>query len=99
MKRLAAIIPFAVLALLIGQAGRVRADPDADPELTLRSGRQERTFTRSELLKRSDIETIVVAKDPAYAGRSMTYRAVRATTLFDGLTIAGDAVIQFRCLD
>jgi len=74
-------------------------EPSADPELTLRSGDRAVRFARSELLRRSDVETLAVSYDPTYKGRTMSYRAVPAAALFGGLPIPDDAVIQFSCLD
>ena len=105
MKPLTSWVALAVtmIALLVGsgatgRTGAAETDEAIDPQLTLRSGEQVVVFKRSDLLKRSDIETIVVPRDPSYR-RSITYRAVRTRALFEGLTIADDAVVQFRCLD
>ena len=70
-----------------------------DPEFTLQAGEQKFSFKRSELMTRFDIETLSFSNDPTYPGQAMSYKAVRATALFDGMTIADDAVIQFKCLD
>jgi len=100
-KQLIARSSIAAFALLIGSgfAGHARSAGALDPELTLQAGRQKSSFKRSELLKRADIEALSVANDPAYPGRTMSYKAVRATSLFAGMKIADDAVIQFKCLD
>jgi len=88
-----------VVLLCYGLVRHAGAAGALDPELTFQAGDQKITFKRSELLKRSDVETVSVANDVAYPGRAMSYKAVRATALFDGLKVADDAVIQFRCLD
>jgi mono/diheme cytochrome c family protein len=91
----------AVLGLLLGFgfAGHAGAAAAVDPELTFQNADQKITFKRSELLKRSDLETLSVQNDPAYPGQGIRYRAVRFTALFGGLKIADEAVIQFRSLD
>lgn len=87
-----------LLALSILLAPVAQASGD-DPVLTLSSGAQSVTFKRSELLKRPDLETLTIDADPAYPGQKMTYKAVPAAVLFDGIKIADDAVIQFKCHD
>ena len=89
-----------VVLLCYGLVRHAGAAGALDPELTFQAGDQKITFKRSELLKRSDArDDSAVANDVAYPGRAMSYKAVRATALFDGLKVADDAVIQFRCLD
>ena len=87
---------FLFLSLLLSPAALASG---GDPELTLASGSQSLTFKRSELLKRKDLETLTIDADPAYPGQKMVYKAVPAAALFEGLKIADDAVIQFKCLD
>ena len=101
MKHLIAYSRIAVLALLLASAfaADARAAGAADPQLTFQADNQQITFKRSELMKRPDIETLSIPNDPTYPGRTMTYKAVRVTALFDRLKIADDAVVQFRCLD
>ena len=91
----------AVLALLLVSAvvSYARAAEQTDPELTLQTRTKTLTFKRSELMKRSDVETLALTGDPAYPARAMSYKAIRATALFEGLKIADDEVIEFRCLD
>ena len=68
---------------------------ELEPTLTIGS----KIFTASELLRRSDLEEITITNDPAYAGQSMQYRAVRADKLFAQSSFREDDVIQVRCLD
>ena len=70
-----------------------------DPELTLQAGEHKVVFKRSDLLKRKDVESLTIDKDPAYPGQKMQYKAVPASALFASMKIADDAVIQFKCLD
>jgi mono/diheme cytochrome c family protein len=67
--------------------------------LTIKGTGGEKTYARDDLLKRPDVETIEIASDPAYPGKTMTYKAVPAAALFAGVPLADDAVIQFKCLD
>lgn len=67
--------------------------------LTLATSTDKKIFLLSDLLKRNDLETIEVAKDPAYQGKPTTYQAVAAYKLFNQINIADDAVIQFKALD
>lgn len=77
-----------------------RAAPAAgDPTLTIQAGKTVAIYTRLDLLGRPDLETLTVEHDPAYPGRTMTYTAVKATTLFAGVPLDADAVIEFKCLD
>ena len=101
MTDLIALGRIALLALLFGCAfaGHAHAGQAPDPELTLQIRDQKIVFKRSELMKRSDVEALSIANDVAYPGRTMSYKAVRASALFDGLKIADDDVIQFRSLD
>jgi len=66
-------------------------------EPTLKVG--TKSYTASELLKRSDLETITVKQDPAYGGREMRYQAIGAAVLFAETKLREDDVVQFRCLD
>jgi mono/diheme cytochrome c family protein len=68
----------------------------ADQEATLKVG--AKGYTVSELLKRSEIETITVKHDPAYGGE-MQYQAIAAAALFAETNLREDEVVQFRCLD
>lgn len=87
-----------LLAALCLLAPRAFAQ-DADPVLTIQAGAKKAEFKRSDLLKRPDLETLQVSADPAYPGKVMTYKAVPVAALFKDVTIAPDAVIQFKCLD
>lgn len=90
-----ALLCLALLCLPCGN-GALAAD---DPTLTIQAGDHVHVYRRSELLRRPDVETIQVPRDPAYGGHPMTYRAVKAATLFQGVPLAGDVVVEFRCLD
>ena len=70
-----------------------------EPTLTLVTKTGKKTFTVSELLKRKDVETVIVENDPVYPGQTMKYVALKVTSLFDQLELDDDAVIQFKTLD
>ncbi len=69
----------------------------APTEPTLKVG--SKTYSASDLLTRRDIEEITVKSDPAYQGREMHYKALKAARLFEETHFREDDVIQFRCLD
>ncbi len=89
----------AALTLALGALGLTPAAAAAEPTLTIQNGAVQATFTRTELLARPDVQTLTVAKDPAYGGQPMTYRVVPVAPLFASVKTAPDATIQFRCLD
>ena len=70
-----------------------------EPKVILEDGDKKLSFSRSELLKRSDLKKIEVKEDPSYPGRTMIYQAVPVAALFAQTSIAPDAVIEFKCLD
>jgi mono/diheme cytochrome c family protein len=70
-----------------------------EPTLTLENGDKRLSFSRSDLLKRSDLKKIEIKEDPSYPGRVMTYQAVPVAALFAQTSIAPDAVIEFKCSD
>lgn len=84
-----------ILSLFLTPVARA----EDDPELTLSSGSQKKTYKRSDLLQRKDLQEITIDADPAYPGQKMAYKVVPAAALFDEMKIADDAVIQFKCLD
>ncbi len=69
----------------------------AQTEPTLKVG--AKSYALSELLERPDVEAITVKHDPAYGGREMRYRAIRAAALFAETNLRDDEVMQVRCLD
>ena len=71
----------------------------AEPTIIMENSGRKLSFTRSELLKRSDLKKIEVKEDPSYPGRTMVYHAVPVAALFAQTSIAPDAVIEFKCLD
>ena len=70
-----------------------------EPTLTLVTKTGKKIFTISELLKRKDVETVIVENDPVYPGQKMEYVALKVTSLFDQIELDDDAVIQFKTLD
>lgn len=67
--------------------------------LTLQTAKEIKSFNLSELEKRSDLETIIVTNDPAYPNQTRTYKAIKATALFDNIKMDEEALIQFKSLD
>jgi len=72
-----------------------RAD---EPTITVAVGNIERSFTRGELLARPDATTIEVPRDITYRTQ-VSYRAVRVASLFAGMTLPPDSVIEAVALD
>jgi mono/diheme cytochrome c family protein len=73
------------------------AEVSAQAEPILKVG--SKTYSASELLNRPDIEEITITNDPAYKGRTMRYRALKAARLFEETNFREDDVIEFRCSD
>jgi hypothetical protein len=88
---LRAIIFGAVLLM----RGLVRA---AEPTLEIALGGETRSYTRDELLARSDAATIDVANDVTY-GRPTTYRGVPVAALLSGLNFPPDSVVEAVAID
>jgi len=70
-----------------------------EPILTISTRNGEKSWTTSNLLKRSDVETVTIKSDPAYPNREMKYKAIPVAHLFEGIEIPDDVVIQFKALD
>lgn len=91
------------LAFVTGSSALL-AKGESEPQLTLDASTQvqsgsKRVFSRTELLNHPQRKTLKVPHDPSYAGRSMEYQAVPIASLFSGLNIKPDAVIEFKCTD
>jgi len=86
-----ALILFGFLLL----PGLARAD---EPTMTVTVANETRSFTRGELMARPDAATIAVARDVTYRV-PMTYRAVPVASLFAGMTLPPDSVIEAVTLD
>ncbi len=66
--------------------------------LTIAGRHGSRSYTIPQLLADPATHTIILAHDPVY-GRSMTYRAIPATDLLEGLAIGSDDYVQARATD
>jgi len=84
-----------VLLCFLLLTGLAQAD---EPTITVTVGKDTRTFTRGELLARSDATTIQVARDVTYRV-PMTYHAVPVAPLLAGMTIPPDSVIEAVALN
>ena len=60
---------------------------------------QTRTLTRTELLAHKSLETLTMTDKAAYAGQTLTFKALPLTALFEGLHIAPGMTIEFDSLD
>jgi mono/diheme cytochrome c family protein len=84
-----------VLLCFLALAGLAQAD---EPTITVTVGNDTRSFTRGELLARSDATTIAVVRDVTYRV-PMTYRAVPVASLLAGMRLPPDSVIEAVTLD
>jgi mono/diheme cytochrome c family protein len=84
-----------VLLCFLLLTGLAQAD---EPTITVTVGKDTRSFTRGELLARSDATTIQVARDVTYSV-PMTYRAVPIASLLAGMTLPTESVIEAVALD
>jgi len=90
-----AIVRALILAFLL--LPRVLAQAD-EPTITIVVGNNTRSFSQGELLMRPDTRTIEVARDVTYR-MPVSYRAVRVASLFTGMTLPPDNVIEAVALD
>jgi mono/diheme cytochrome c family protein len=84
-----------ILVCLLLPPGLANAD---EPTVTITAGKINRSFTRGELLMRPDATNIEVVRDVSYR-MPMSYRAVRVASLFAGMTLPPDNVIEAVALD
>ncbi|MBM4251135.1 MAG: c-type cytochrome [Deltaproteobacteria bacterium] len=94
---------FLLLLISLWSSG-LFAKGDTEPTLILDATAQvrstsKRVFSRTELLNHPQRKVLKVPVDPSYPGRPMEYQAVPIATLFSGLNLPPDAVIEFKCTD
>jgi mono/diheme cytochrome c family protein len=89
MRRL---LPGCLLLLLASTAQA------AEPAVEVTAGAETRSFTRDVLLAMPEATDITVPRDISY-GVEMSYRAVPVASLFAGLTIAPDNVVEAVAAD
>jgi mono/diheme cytochrome c family protein len=70
-----------------------------EPTLKISWANGNRSYTRSELLRRSDVVRIQIDQDPAYDGAARTYQAVVFHALWKNIQVPDDALLQFKCID
>ena len=72
----------------------------AAPKLKIVMEEKERVFSRETLLKRNDLVSIEVTKDPSYPKiGKRSYLAIPLIALFANLNLPEASIIQFYCLD
>ena len=76
-----------------------QASNDSEPTLTIRHAQTTQTFTRSELLKRKDLEQLSLDDSPTYPGRKVTFSAIPLTHLFGSEALGSESTVLFRCQD
>lgn len=70
----------------------------AEARLEIVSGEQRLTFSQSQLLSRRDLKTITI-NDSNYRRRFTQFKAIPIPSLFMGINIPDNAVLQFQCTD
>lgn len=80
-------------------SGFAIAHQSADPQFSIRSPGKTLTLSRSQLLKRSDLEKIVLFDTPTYPKQRIEFWAVPVFHLFEGIKLDPEGTIEFRCLD
>ena len=70
----------------------------AEARLEIVLGEQRLTFSQSQLLSRRDLKTITI-NDSVYRRRFTQFKAIPIPSLFMGINIPDDAVLQFQCTD
>src|SRR5690348_17329345 len=71
----------------------------SNPSIAIQSPTQHVTFTRSQLLSRPEVTTVITTDDPYFPAKKMVYKAIPTTVLFQNITIPDDATITFQTLD
>lgn len=100
MKTATLALAVTLLSILSCTSTSPHRNPSStEPEIVIQNAGETRRFTRSQLLKSARLKTITVAADPAYANRPMTYQAIPAADLFEGMKFERDATLVFKCLD
>jgi mono/diheme cytochrome c family protein len=70
----------------------------AEARLEIVSDSQRLTFSQSQLLSRRDLQTITI-NDSEYRKRVTRFKAIPIPSLFKGIAIPDNAVVQFNCTD
>ncbi len=77
----------------------VWAAGEPDPSITIVSGQETRHFSRSQLLRSSELKKLEITNDPTYKGQKMVYDVVPLVSLFKGLKFDPASTLLFSCLD
>lgn len=70
-----------------------------EPELEIRIGGKEKTWTQSQLLNHPDLSSLTLMDHSAYEDQTKSYLAIPLARLFKGLEIADDKEIEYETLD
>ena len=71
----------------------------AEPAIFIKSGGNGITFTRSQLLSRSDLAAITITESAVFPGKTIVYKAVPVAALFKGVQLPDNATIMFHSQD
>jgi len=74
----------------------VYAGTQTDPTLTITTNAAHPvTYTRSQLLARQDLDTLTVAGNPAFPGKSTNYKAIKLCNLLTGISADQNGKFEF----
>ncbi|MFK7825135.1 MAG: cytochrome c family protein [Oligoflexales bacterium] len=85
--------------LLIVSALISKSSLASEPIISIKTKTDIRLFTKSELLKRTDLKDFTISDAPAYPDQKINLKAVKVSSLFEGIKISHNAVVQFRAID
>lgn len=72
---------------------------EEEPSLVFRSGAREKSYSRSQLLHHSALQTLDMIDQSGYQGRPMHYLAVPVSVLVDGLELPPDSELHYQTRD
>ena len=70
-----------------------------EPLLTIQLKNETRSYKRSELLKRKDLEKLELTDSPTYPGKKISFSAIPLIHLFGTIHLTHDSTVLFRCQD
>ena len=80
---------------VIGSSSKTKQEPT----FTVVAGEERRELTRGELLSHQALETLTFTDKAAFAGSTLTVKAIPLTVLFEGLKVDPEMEIEFDALD
>ena len=71
----------------------------SEPALTVSSGQQTKTFSRSELLKHPALQSLTIPDKSAYQGSNQTFQVVPLSALFAGTSVPAGRQLHYETSD